>query len=396
MSIFSFSTRKKSPASNNKTKKVSQIIKISEPENSAFIIGGLGCSSGIEKYTKETYINMLLRDINCEKEKKNNTIRCKYDTLSYSYGTTFKNNNSMTYKDIFYKCYEKKEKSIFGNSTIITIADRIINPFNFPHKNFSKEIRDSLSRDSQYSKGPIVIEGKLLSQGSHKGKKSRSFLLEENLSQKSEKNKSALPIVIEGTLVYDIKETESLLNKVLKRLYARKNVYIFGFSYGGLIVNRLCQELQNVLNNRENDKSIIEKEILDNHFKAMTLNSIFLANAESVKDISIVNYMEIHDIALRLNYLQSFTTFSIPDIKKIENNTEQLYIRDDPFLLYTDTKNKIVWYATAMKKYTDKVEASRYSNNSYNTFKHHSEHISLFMNQFLGTGKNYPFDWRDN
>lgn len=235
-------------------------------ENYGFVIFGLGCSGDKRK-------ELPLEDYNGE----------------------------IKYKKIFRKCYE--HKSI--KPVLLTIGDRSINPFNFPHRNFSKEIRDTKSITKTKSRKTLKI------------KKDEDSIKQE-------------------------KETESLLQKVKKRLMRNKdgtrdvNVYVAGHSYGGLILNRLCEELQKIA-----DTDPEFKNILKSHFKALAVNSIYVTNARNITDIDLINYMNIGDVAIRLNRFEFGFGWHIPSRDNILHSP----INTNMNIKYIyEKEKKLVWY----------------------------------------------------
>ena len=292
-----------------------------EPRNYSFIISGMGCiNDKTGNIAKRLILSSELR-----KEK----YKLKYND-----------------SDMFFKCYEKKEKSmIFIPTTAVTsIIDRAINPFNFPHKNFSPEIRDSYSPKLHESDD------------------------------------------------YEEKETESLLHKVKKRLLLNKggirgenpvNVFVYGHSYGGLIVNRLCQELQLIA-----DRDSEFKEILYWRFKAIGLNSIFVSDPHSVRDVNIINYMNIGDVSLRLN-----RQLSVPRISNLNKTNIFLKIK----YLY-DTSKKIVWFSNYNNKdeiiepIIDGTIVQKFAFGTKDEWSRHNNGVNMIniINNFLSDGNNEP------
>ena len=199
------------------------------------------------------------------------------------------------YFQIHRKCYEER------SSAIVSILDRHFNPFNFPLRNFSQEIRDTKSLHASESSEKI-----------------------ESMRKSREINH----------------ETESFVKKVLRRLNKNKkgqnyNVFIFGHSYGGMIVNRLCEELQKLADKDEQLKAIMMK-----HLHVLTLNSIFITHKNNVKDINIVNMMNFGDVAIRLNRLE--TWFNRPDRDVM--NIQGVIYGDLNIKYYHDKRSDILWY----------------------------------------------------
>lgn len=259
--VFSSWFRKKNKTA-KKQNSVSHVLH--DPEkNEVFAIFGLGCSRNKEKYVT------IPRDV--------------------------KSSFRLNYYPIHRKCYEER------SSAVLSILDRHFNPFNFPLRNFSEEIRDTKSFHASESSEKI-----------------------DSMRKSKEINK----------------ETESLTKKVLRRLNKNKkggnhNVFIFGHSFGGMIVNRLCEELQKLADRDEQLKVIIKE-----HLCVLALNSIFITHKNNVKDINIVNMMNFGDVAIRLNRLE--TWFDRPH-RDIMNNTGSIQT-DLQIKYYHDKNTDILWY----------------------------------------------------
>ena len=282
-----------------------------ETENYGFVIFGLGCSGDKRK-------ELPLKDYN----------------------------GKIRYKKIFRKCYE--HKSI--KPVLLTIGDRSINPFNFPHRNFSKEIRDTKSRTKTKSRKSLKI------------KKDEDSIKQE-------------------------KETESLLQKVKKRLMRNKdetkhvNVYVFGHSYGGLILNRLCEELQKIA-----DTDPEFKNILKIHFKALAVNSIYVTNSTNITDINLINYMNIGDVAIRLNRFEFGFGWHIPSRDIIQSSP----INSNMDIKYIYIKEKkLVWYENNdYEPVPDNKPLSIIFGTSDEWNRHNS--IMEIIYTFFQTGENSP------
>lgn len=76
-------------------------------------------------------------------------------------------------------------------------------------------------------------------------------------------------------LCYDIQEKCREYNKV----------FIFGFSYGGLISNRIAEELNDI------------KDDIRSRIFISTFGSIYISPPDSVKNINIMNYLSIGDVS---------------------------------------------------------------------------------------------------
>jgi len=255
-------------------------------------------------------------------------------------------NGQIKYKKIFRKCYE--HKSI--KPVLLTIGDRSLNPFNFPHRNFSKEIRDTKSMTKTKSRKTLKI------------KKDEDSIKQE-------------------------KETEYLLQKVKKRLMRNKdgtkdvNVYVAGHSYGGLILNRLCEELQKIA-----DTDPEFKEILKTHFKALAVNSIYVTNTTNIKDVNLINYMNIGDVAIRLNRFEFGFGWHIPSRDIIQSSP--INTNMDIKYIYEKEK-KLVWYENNnYEPIPDNNTLSLIIGTSDEWKRHNS--IMEIIQTFFQTGENSP------
>jgi carboxypeptidase C (cathepsin A) len=88
-------------------------------------------------------------------------------------------------------------------------------------------------------------------------------------------------------------KNSSFLNNLREEVVLKSSMYkkvlIFGHSYGGLIANRLAEELH-----RENNEN--------NHkIQIATLGSIYIASPDSVQNINIVNYQSLGDLSGKFN-----------------------------------------------------------------------------------------------
>lgn len=290
-----------------------------EPENYGFAIFGLGCSRD-----RRSLKELPLKDYN----------------------------GKIRYKKIFRKCYEHEA---FINPIYLTITDRAINPFNFPHRNFSKEIRDTKSNT-----------------------KTRS------------KSKTKTNTTLKTTTEYSDtqqKETESLLQKVKKRLMRNKdethgiNVYVFGHSYGGLVLNRLCEELQKIA-----DTDPEFKELLKSHFKALSVNSIYVTNASNIRDVNLINYMNREDVAIRLNRFEFGFGWHIPTKLEIQNSD----INTNMDIKYIHNKEqKLVWYENNNYEPVPDNKPFSLIIGTSDEWKRHNSYIRIILT-FFKLGENSP------
>jgi len=295
--------------------------------------------------------------------------------------------SKIKYNAIYNKCYEKESEYFFGKSSSVlaTIGDRALNPFNKPHKDFSNEIRDTLSYLSEHheTKGGVIKENtasrKTPKETSRKSiKKTPTEPVQDIIKEKPRET-------IEGV----IKVTESLLEKVKKRLLKNKsgrksvNVYVFGHSYGGLILNRLCEELQIIANNDAEFKEILKK-----HFKALGLNSIYLADSHNIPDVNLINYMNIGDVALRLNKFELL--FRKPSMQEFEQKSVVGSIMHIKYMYIPE--HKFVWYNDAgmNEPNTTYPNMIQYFVGNQDEWKRHNSRTNVINMVFTYTGENIP------
>jgi len=105
---------------------------------------------------------------------------------------------------------------------------------------------------------------------------------------------------------------------IIQDIITNKQVFLFGHSFGGLIVNRLCQEIHKCVTDTDYYKTFIKRdgslyftefdigklrENLKNLIVA-AFGSIFIPERTTNASINLFNYMLISDVAIRCNYFE--------------------------------------------------------------------------------------------
>jgi len=103
-----------------------------------------------------------------------------------------------------------------------------------------------------------------------------------------------------------------LIVQIMQQICSEKKVFLFGHSFGGLIVNRICEEIAKCLK----EEGYFEKKygtysgitldkIFDNFMFcliAASFGSIYIPKKENLGLINLINYMYINDVAIRCNF----------------------------------------------------------------------------------------------
>jgi hypothetical protein len=130
-------------------------------------------------------------------------------------------------------------------------------------------------------------------------------------------------------LQIETKETAiPLMIQIIQQLCDGREVFLFGHSFGGLIVNRICEEINKCIINedvdspetKEKKRNYIDdfneiykthtsedfsSELLKNrihNLAAASFGSIYLSIRENTSEINLINYMYIGDVAIRCNF----------------------------------------------------------------------------------------------
>jgi len=120
-------------------------------------------------------------------------------------------------------------------------------------------------------------------------------------------------------------ESIPLIVILIRHIIEDKQVFLFGKSFGGLLVNRLCQEIHKCLSVAEYYKTFINKTDRSHYFTDMDIStlqrklnkngklknlivaafgSIYIPERTTHATINIFNYMFIGDVAIRSNYFE--------------------------------------------------------------------------------------------
>ena len=124
---------------------------------------------------------------------------------------------------------------------------------------------------------------------------------------------------------YDFGNTEltetnlSIVRRIAQLINKRHNVLLYGFSVGGLVVQRVC-ELLNICSYNEELSSLIlgldlDVDDLHNFLKAATFGSIYISPNEKVDNVSLINYMLVDDVATRTNFFDFGFGYLVPNFE---------------------------------------------------------------------------------
>jgi hypothetical protein len=124
---------------------------------------------------------------------------------------------------------------------------------------------------------------------------------------------------------YDFGNTEltetnlSIVRRIAQLINKRHNVLLYGFSVGGLVVQRVC-ELLNICSYNEELSSLIlgldlDVDDLQNFLKAATFGSIYISPNEKVDNVSLINYMLVDDVATRTNFFDFGFGYLVPNFE---------------------------------------------------------------------------------
>jgi hypothetical protein len=124
---------------------------------------------------------------------------------------------------------------------------------------------------------------------------------------------------------YDFGNTEltetnlSIVRRIAQLINKRHNVLLYGFSVGGLVVQRVC-ELLNICSYNEELSSLIlgldlDVDDLQNFLKAATFGSIYISPIEKVDNVSLINYMLVDDVATRTNFFDFGFGYLVPNFE---------------------------------------------------------------------------------
>lgn len=124
---------------------------------------------------------------------------------------------------------------------------------------------------------------------------------------------------------YDFGNTEltesnlSIVRRIAQLIDRRHNVLLYGFSVGGLVVQRVCELLNVCCYNQELSNLILGIDIyvddIQSFLKAATFGSIYISPNEKVDNISIINYMLVDDVATRTNFFDFGFGYLVPNFE---------------------------------------------------------------------------------
>ena len=106
-----------------------------------------------------------------------------------------------------------------------------------------------------------------------------------------------------------------LLRTIAKQLYDNNTVLLYGFSIGGLVVQRICEVLNTCLKNEKLSELILGVELEEDdvhRLKVATFGSLYISPFERVQNINIQNYMMRDDVATRTNFFEFGLGFLVP------------------------------------------------------------------------------------
>ena len=124
---------------------------------------------------------------------------------------------------------------------------------------------------------------------------------------------------------YDFGNTEltetnlSIVRRIAQLINKRHNVLLYGFSVGGLVVQRVCELLNICSYNEELSRIILGLDLdvddLQNFLKAATFGSIYISPNEKVDNVSLINYMLVDDVATRTNFFDFGFGYLVPNFE---------------------------------------------------------------------------------
>jgi len=143
---------------------------------------------------------------------------------------------------------------------------------------------------------------------------------------------------------YDFGNTEltesnlSIVRRVAQLIHKKQNVLLYGFSVGGLVVQRVCELLNVCSYNGELSNLIlgvdIDVEDLERFFKAATFGSIYISPKEKVNNISLNNYMLVDDVATRTNFFDFGFGYLVPKFEEYDPEFKSYICNQYTTILY--------------------------------------------------------------
>jgi hypothetical protein len=114
----------------------------------------------------------------------------------------------------------------------------------------------------------------------------------------------------------------TIVRRIADLIHKKQKVLLYGFSVGGLVVQRIC-ELFNICSyNTELSKLILgidlDVEDLQQLFQAATFGSIYISPKEKVDQVSLINYMLVDDVATRTNFFDFGFGHLVPNFEEYD------------------------------------------------------------------------------
>jgi hypothetical protein len=210
---------------------------------------------------------------------------------------------------------------------------------------------------------------------------------------------------------YDFGNTEltesnlSIVRRIAQLIEKRQNVLLYGFSVGGLVIQRICELLNICSYNDELSKLIlgvdIDIENLEKFFKAATFGSIYISPIEKVDHVSLKNYMLVDDVATRTNFFDFGFGYLVPNFEEYDPQYIHYICNQYTTILYEYLKiedTNVVylhkwhteWYNVwkkkeeiKMKVFTDyKIEQLK------NLYREHNPKYDLVFNKLIKSRTN--------
>jgi len=210
---------------------------------------------------------------------------------------------------------------------------------------------------------------------------------------------------------YDFGNTEltesnlSIVRRVAQLIEKKQNVLLYGFSVGGLVVQRICELLNICSYNEELSKLIlgidIDVENLENFFKAATFGSIYISPNEKVDNVSLKNYMLVDDVATRTNFFDFGFGYLVPNFEEYDTQYIHYICNQYTTILYEYLKiedTNVVylhkwhseWYDVWKKK--EEIESKVFTDYRIeelkNLYREHNSKYDLVFNKLIKSRTN--------
>jgi len=205
---------------------------------------------------------------------------------------------------------------------------------------------------------------------------------------------------------YDFENAElteanvSIVRTIAKQVNSDNTVLLYGFSVGGLVVQRIC-EILNVCVKNSRLSQLILGLVLDydklERLKVATFGSIYISPIERVDFIDIMNYMMVDDVVTRTNLFEFGLGFTVPlsdEFEEEDGDTGYLLNGKDErlyqFMIYEDTNLMFLEkWTTSWLFVNEKEEVSRKNfiqykiNELKSAFSKHNPKYDLLFNKLL-------------